>query len=165
MSSFTGDCIVWDKALSAAGYGVRNVDGVVQYVHRLAYVEAQGPVPEGLELDHLCRNRACYNAAHLEAVTHAENMKRGHFGMKTHCPQGHPYDEVNTYLGAKGGRQCRACKEVRRTAVRIGPARSKTHCVHGHPKTPENRMKSGHCRPCNIVKQAAYKARKKAQGA
>lgn len=157
-------CIIWNGALTAAGYGLKRVGDKTEYVHRLAYVEVHGSIPEGLELDHLCRNRACYNVEHLEAVTHAENMRRGHWGSKTECPKGHPYDEVNTQINSvNGGRECRACIQQRRANRRKGPARPKTHCVHGHPKTPENRLKSGHCRPCNVMKQAAYKARKKAE--
>lgn len=154
-------CIVWTGALTTKGYGVKRVGERLEYVHRLAYIEANGAIPDGLELDHLCRNPPCYNPDHLEAVTHAENMRRGYWASKTECPEGHAYDLENTIINSvNGGRQCRTCKNSRR---RLGPARSKTHCPQGHTKTPENRLASGHCRPCNQVKQAAYKARRKAE--
>lgn len=156
------DCIIWTGALTVAGYGVKRVDGKTEYLHRLAYIAAHGSVPEGLELDHLCRNRACYNVEHLEAVTHAENMRRGHFGSKTECPEGHPYDEENTIINSiNGGRQCRTCKNSRR---RKGKPRSKTHCPQGHPKIAENKLSGGSgCKPCHRVASAAYKARQKAR--
>lgn len=84
--------------------------------HRVAYEEIMGPVPEGLELDHLCRTRSCVNPSHLEPVTHRENMNRGDVATrrKTHCPKGHPYDEENTGI-YNGYRNCRACARLRYT--------------------------------------------------
>lgn len=80
--------------------------------HRVVYETVVGPVPEGLELDHLCRNRGCVNPAHLEPVTHQENMRRGHWGMKTHCPQGHPYEGDNLVRDGHS-RICRWCRNHR----------------------------------------------------
>lgn len=75
-----------------------------------------GPIPDGFTLDHLCRNTSCANPAHLEPVTHEENVKRGRSGegqaLRTHCPQGHEYTDDNTYQ--HGGRRfCRACHRER----------------------------------------------------
>lgn len=74
----SGGCWLWTGSLSADGYGVmlRRGPGRSNYAHRFAYETFVGPVPEGLELDHLCRVRACVNVEHLEAVTHVENLKR-----------------------------------------------------------------------------------------
>jgi hypothetical protein len=86
--------------------------------HRVSYEWAKGPIPDGMELDHLCRNPACVNPDHLEAVTHGANLHRsdsvtGKRSAKTECPRGHPYDEANTYIytDRKGypHRQCRTC--------------------------------------------------------
>lgn len=93
------------------GYGYRRIGGRggrFVYIHRLAYEELIGPIPDGLQIDHLCRNRACYNPAHLEPVTQQENIRRGYWAMKTHCPRGHAYDVVNTqWRGNK--RRCATC--------------------------------------------------------
>lgn len=96
------------------GYGVAWVDGVKARVHRAAYEVLVGPIPDGLVLDHICRNRACYNPAHLEPVTTSENLRRSPLMgraklSKTHCPAGHPYSGENLYTNPKGARICRAC--------------------------------------------------------
>jgi hypothetical protein len=115
-----GGCWEWNLTRTRLGYGrVRWLDTKVYHAHRLAYMEWIGPIPDDLEVDHLCRNRACVNPAHLELVTHAENLTRSPMqpsavnARKTHCVNGHPFDEENTYLrpGRNGQtwRQCRAC--------------------------------------------------------
>ncbi len=108
-----GPCWMWTKSLATKGYGQLRVHGKKRYTHRVAYELLVGVVPEGLELDHLCRNPACCNPAHLEPVTHAENVRRGIVGdrqrAKTHCVQGHPFDRANAYVDAKGFRHCRVC--------------------------------------------------------
>jgi hypothetical protein len=68
-------CWVWQLALNTVGYAIRHRDGQTRVVHRLNYERDVGPVPEGLELDHLCRVRRCVNPAHLEPVTHTENLR------------------------------------------------------------------------------------------
>jgi hypothetical protein len=92
--------------------------------HRVVYEALVGPVPEGLELDHLCKESRCVNPAHLEPVTHAENVRRGRGwggqnARKTHCPSGHPYEGDNLILQKRGGRLCRTCQnEYSREASR-----------------------------------------------
>jgi hypothetical protein len=88
--------------------------------HRVAYLALVGPIPEGKELDHRCRNRACVRPECLELVTHAENVRRGLAGAtcrarglaKTHCPAKHPYSGPNLYVTPTGERVCRECKRI-----------------------------------------------------
>lgn len=107
------ECWLWRAALSN-GYGAFWLHGHQEPAHRVAYKMLIGPIPEGLTIDHLCRNRPCVNPAHMEPVTNGENVLRG-IGItainvtKTHCPQGHPYDEANTIVSRTGKRSCRAC--------------------------------------------------------
>lgn len=109
-------CWIWTGA-ATKGYGQVKRNGIQHAAHRYAYQHLVGPIPAGLVLDHLCRETRCVNPAHLEPVTNAENIRRGRVGLnestKTHCPQGHPYDETNTYSWKNGWRQCRACRLVR----------------------------------------------------
>lgn len=110
-------CWVWQGAL-ARGYGYVRIAGRLYRAHRAMYEREVGEIPDGLELDHLCRNTACINPEHLEPVTHAENCRRGRQGdwqkAKSHCPKGHPYsgDNLRVYRRKSGGlmRVCRACR-------------------------------------------------------
>lgn len=102
-------CWIWVACLDVKGYGRVSVGGRMKLAHRVSYALHIGPIPEGLTLDHLCRVPRCVNPAHLEPVTHAENMHRGERARKTHCKKGRPFDEANTYFGVGDRRECRAC--------------------------------------------------------
>lgn len=111
-------CWEWSGHLNHAGYGDFNHGhrGVTRLAHRLVYEALVGPIPEGLDIDHLCRNRACVNPAHMEVVTRKVNVLRGESvaaanAAKGACHRGHPYDAANTYLRPDGkGRDCRTCR-------------------------------------------------------
>ncbi|MFJ3290392.1 HNH endonuclease signature motif containing protein [Streptomyces sp. NPDC086669] len=110
-----GNCWIWTGAGDGHGYG-RFWDGSKQVIaHRWAYQHHYGAIPSGLVLDHLCRRTACVRPDHLEAVTQAENVRRGLAGLfnarKTHCRAGHAYDEANTRR-RNGRRDCRACARI-----------------------------------------------------
>jgi hypothetical protein len=108
-----GPCWVWTAGMSPKGYGWFKAPDRARLAHQFAYMLTVGPIPEGTELDHLCRNRACVNPGHLEPVDHATNVRRGDGGPgkfpRTHCPQGHEYTESNTRWAPSGGRRCRKC--------------------------------------------------------
>ena len=112
-------CQIHQGALNWGGYGVIRRMGRNWLRHRWEYTQVHGPIPDGLQLDHLCKVTACFEVSHLEAVTPAENTRRSTAGQKTgaqhaartHCPKGHAYDEVNTYRppGNPNHRMCKAC--------------------------------------------------------
>lgn len=110
-------CWQWTGAVRSNGYGIVSITrSSVASTHRTMYELIVEPIPDGLQLDHLCRNRACCNPAHLEPVTPLVNVRRGRGNViKTHCPQGHPYEGENLYEYG-GRRYCRACKRERNAA-------------------------------------------------
>lgn len=115
----TDTCWLWTGTRTGKGYGRFKVNGRLVFAHRFAYELLVGPIPPGLQVDHLCRVRHCVNPAHLEPVTCKENIQRGETGLargrqqqaKTNCPKGHPYDEGNTGWH-RTGRYCRTCKRA-----------------------------------------------------
>ena len=124
-------CWMWVGTVNWGGYAMLWNGSKMIKAHRLAYQEIIGSVPKGMELDHLCRNHWCVNPFHLEAVTHQENMRRGTTGLKTgakqkaktHCPKGHLYDSINTYITPLGKRDCRLCRKLSSVAFQ-GRARN-----------------------------------------
>ncbi len=111
-------CWIWLASKDRCGYGRFNVTWhPTMRAHRFAYELLVGPVPYGMQLDHLCRNPSCVNPAHLEPVTSRENTLRGEGraarqARQTHCKRGHQFTPENTYVCPKGHRYCRHCKRV-----------------------------------------------------
>ncbi len=151
-------CWVWMAFRNRDGYGRFGI--IVQgsytsrFAHRIAYETLVAPITEGLEPDHLCRNPACVNPAHLEPVTHHENILRGDAGKynsdKTHCYKGHPFDLHNTgHHGNK--RYCKACARLyQREKNRLRPKGTCPKC--GNPCT-KNAQFCKLCRPKKVLVQ------------
>ncbi len=108
-------CWLWTSNIHD-GYGRIKADGQTKQAHRFSYEHLVGPVPAGLQLDHLCRTRSCVNPAHLEAVTQLENARRGAFATATQCKNGHPFTPENTYVFTANGRSRRCCRACNRAA-------------------------------------------------
>lgn len=149
----TDTCWLWASYIKPNGYATFWEPAVQSkvYVHRWVYEQEVGPIPEGLEIDHLCSVRHCVNPDHLEPVTHHENMLRGDTiaarnARKTQCPRGHAlvveYDR---------GRRCIECHAA-------GPHNAdKTHCKRGHEFNDENTywFPDGSGRGCRTCRRAA----------
>lgn len=161
----TDSCWLWTGSRDVHGYGRFWPTMERQYLaHRYSYELILGPIPDGFSLDHLCRVPSCVYPAHLEPVTHAENMRRG--GQARRAARngnrlcGHPWEE-----GTKRCAECHRVKENVRYARKRGegfiPIRERTHCKHGHEFTPENtylnRGKYRQCRTCASLSQQRLK--------
>lgn len=110
----TESCWLWAATVIANGYGQFWANGRMRYAHRVAYEMLVGAIPDGMQLDHLCRNRRCVNPKHLEPVAARVNTLRGESfaavnAAKTHCAKGHAFDEHNTRRTKSGNRVCRSC--------------------------------------------------------
>jgi len=110
-------CWLWTAYCSKDGYGKfhsNRLDNTL--AHRVSYEMYKGKIPEGMQIDHLCKVRCCVNPDHLEPVTQQENIRRGETGINfrsvTHCPKGHAYDEANTSFKKSGARRCNACARI-----------------------------------------------------
>lgn len=118
-------CWEWTGSQHPEGYGsVRLPDGRTLNAHRAVYELVVGPIPAGITLDHLCRNRVCVNPSHMDPVTRTENVMRGEGpparnARKTECLNGHPLEgpDADVYTG-RGKRECNRCRRERRRAVR-----------------------------------------------
>lgn len=122
-------CWLWTGGRTTHGYGITNYQRKQVRVHRAAHELWKGPIPDGMELDHLCRARACFNPDHLECVTSRENTLRGQgpsarAAKATHCPSGHAYDESNTYLSRVGKRVCKTCRAKQNRDYRARQAKA-----------------------------------------
>lgn len=182
-------CWHWTSWINEHGYGQVKLNGKSVAAHRAMYIALIGPVPEDRELDHLCHtrdascpggdtclHRRCVNPACLEPVTTRVNALRSRSATaknatKTHCSQGHPFDEQNTIV-SKRQRTCRECARIARRKWydanrRVEPKPPATHCKHGHEWTPENTYVAPSglraCRKCTAESQRRYKERKRQQ--
>ena len=135
-----GGCWLWTAGKDAAGYGKAYAEKRYHMAHRLAYEAYRGPIGEGLELDHLCRVRACCNPAHLEPVTHQENTRRGLAGIpqrlagiaRTTCRKGHNIEPGNPNRGKAG--RCKQCAhDLYLSKRQLKGLILPLTCKHGHP--------------------------------
>lgn len=141
--SATG-CWLWTGTLDGKGYGtigVKRSDGTwrTAKAHRVSYETHVGPIPDGLELDHLCRVRRCVRPDHLEPVTSQVNTLRGEgpaaaHAAKTHCVRGHEFTPANTKI-RPGGRECLACARQTRRARDLAKLAGRDHACPSCPAT------------------------------
>lgn len=107
-----GSCWIWTGYTHPSGYGRIYADGRAYQAHTFGFLRLVGEIPDGLEPDHLCRNKSCVRPSHLEPVTHLVNCQRVPRVLRSQCHRGHPYDSQNTHVDRRGRRQCRACSRL-----------------------------------------------------
>ena len=109
------ECWPWKLSRASHGYG-QTYDGLtVRLAHRVAWALAHDrQVPHDMTIDHICRNRVCCNPSHLRVMSNVDNATDNGQGRKTHCPRGHEYNDMNTYIDPDGARRCRDCARLRR---------------------------------------------------
>ncbi len=105
-------CWVWTASRDSKGYGRVGYHGRNTLAHRTVFKLAVEAIPDGMHIDHLCRNTSCVNPDHLEVVTPEEHALRR--PLATHCHRGHPYDDANTYMWNGSTRSCRYCRACQR---------------------------------------------------
>ena len=156
-------CILWTAVCDRGGYARMSLGRTMASAHRVAYELANGPIPEGLDIDHKCRVRSCVNPEHLEPVSHRENIRRGECfsGKKmrqTTCIRGHELEMTSR------GRKCFTC-EATRGQRPWSPRKGQTHCKNGHEFTGDNlRIRANGQRACWICcresdRRVYYKAK------
>lgn len=110
----SGDCWLWTGYVKL-GYGRVTYGGRTWQAHRLAWEMEHGPVPTGLELDHLCRRKNCVRPSHLEAVPHVVNIRRAKWAVDrraSECAKGHDMTGANAYIAPRGSLHCRECNRI-----------------------------------------------------
>jgi hypothetical protein len=168
----TESCWLWQGSTSNKGYGEFHLGRqgrmrVRALPHVLSYQMLVGKIPDGLQLDHLCRVRHCVNPEHLEPVTRKVNILRGvswcaERARQTHCLHGHSF--VGAYISKEGHRVCRACNAKRHREVYAAkhcPKVPQTHCLRGHSLSEAYVNRQGHrqCRICKARRLREYRAR------
>lgn len=181
-------CWLWTGSENGRGYGRVRWNGSTRQAHRVTYSELVGPIPDGHEMDHLCRVTFCVNPDHLDPVDHRTNIQRGITGAvnaarqraKTHCPRGHEYDDKNTVIRPNGSRGCKQCRrdkarerEAKRRlssdyqkyiARRRRPGATAgsyiTHCKRGHPLDGPDVQRNGKLRICLLCRRLRDKRRR-----
>lgn len=173
-------CREWFRAADPEGYGRVRYDGRNWLVHRLVYTLTVAPVPNELDMDHVCRNPCCCEVTHLQPISRRVNLLRGEgltakHAFATHCPAGHLYDEKHTHAYGPEGRwrRCRECNrakqfecaERRKQGISLVSRPHGTHCKRGHPFDEQNTgvyPSSGqrYCRACVDIRNKAKSKRK-----
>jgi hypothetical protein len=159
----TARCWEWTGRKNVGGYGSVSLNDREYPVHRVAYTILRGPIPDGLTLDHLCRNKACCNPAHLDPCTAVENAMRGDNpaaknARKTHCAKGH---ELTRRTDDKRRRQCPICTRENQQRHWLKPDRHTAIVRSGRCRDCRKASATYRCEPCRQIHNAREKGRKR----